>query len=225
MAPLAADITSFDSSKSHLWCDDNAGILLLDTPEHSNIESSSPSQKKALAVMNMMSSPFHNSAPVLDFDLDLLERIIQSSKTPKTVRFAEYDEVQPTSHRSDMSPEDFAAMYLSAEEQTAAQQNALQASAAIVYAGGSTTDKVEVMCLRGLENHCCSERSQRFRATVNKLYDIVYDCQTFEDENGVQVPPEYLAQHLIQVSSYCADEARERALLDEEETVLILAIV
>ncbi|KAG7351614.1 hypothetical protein IV203_010974 [Nitzschia inconspicua] len=219
MAPLAADTTSH-CSKSHLWCDYNAGVLL-DVSEHSTIESSSPSQKKALAVMNMMTSPFHNSAPVLDFDLDLLELVIRSSKAPKTVRFAEYDEVHPTRHRSDMSCEDFAAMYLSAEEQRAAQQSALQASA-VVYAGGSTTHKVEELCLRGLENHCCSERSQRFRATVNKLYDIVYDCQTFEDENGVEVPPEYLAQHLIQVSSYCADEARERALLDEEEAVLIL---
>ncbi|KAG7351617.1 hypothetical protein IV203_010977 [Nitzschia inconspicua] len=222
MAPLAADMTS-DCSKSHLWCDYNAGVLL-DVSEHSNIESSSPSQKKAIAVMNMMSSPFHNSAPVLDFDLDLLERVIRSSKAPKTVRFAEYDEVQPTRHRNDMSPEDFAAMHLSAEEQREAQQNALQALAATLHDGG-TPDEIGGLCLRGLENHCCSERSQRFRATVNKLYDIVYDCQMFEDENGVEVPPEYLAQHLIQVSSYCADEARERALLDEEEAVSLLAMV
>ncbi|KAG7351559.1 hypothetical protein IV203_010919 [Nitzschia inconspicua] len=214
MAPLAAD-TTCASSKSLPWCDYNAGILL-DASEHSTGETSTPSQKKALAVMNMMSSPFHNSAPVLDFDLDLLERVIRSSKTPKSVRFAEYDEVLPVMHRSDITPEEFASMYLSAEEQTAAQKSALHELVASFNGEPLEDDEV---CLRGLENHCL-ERSERFRATVNKLYDIVYDCQTFEDENGVQVPPEYLAQYLIQVSSYCADEARERALHDEEAAAM-----
>ncbi|KAG7351554.1 hypothetical protein IV203_010914 [Nitzschia inconspicua] len=152
---------------------------------------------------------------MLDFDLCLLEQVIRSSnKASKSVRFAEYDEVLPVRHRDDMAPEDFAAMYLSAEEQRASQQFVVHELATTVR--GDPTHEMEESCLRGLENHCL-ERSQRFRATVNKLYDIVYDCQTFEEENGVQVPPEYLAQYLIQISSYCADDARERALHDEEE--------
>jgi hypothetical protein len=62
---------------------------------------------------------------------------------------------------------------------------------------------------------------KKYRQAVNKLYDIIYDCQTFEDENGVKVPEEYLAQYLVQVSGRCAKEAVARAAQDAKEANLL----
>jgi hypothetical protein len=232
MAPLATNNNTSSTSSTacfddDILCDYNAGLL--DVSEHSAMEktnntTTSPAHKKVMKVMEMMTSSFHNSAPLLDFDLSLLEEAIRhesnnnnNNNNKKVVRFAEYDEIHHVTHRNDMAAQDMDAMYLSHDEQTAAKQAAFQElSASFINNDGEMDDDGCCCCLRGLENHM-AEQSQRFRETVNKLYDIVYDCQTFEDENGVQVPAEYLAQYMVEVSSYCAEEARERALRDEQE--------
>lgn len=202
------------------FCDYNAGILLsLDGSDHSTFDATEHQEsRKVMAVMEMMASPLCKSVPDLDFDMDLFEHALRaengaySTSQKKTVRFAEYDQVKEIIHRDDMEPEDFDALYMSAEEQASARKSALNELIAVVR-GHLLEDDEEGICIRGLENHML-ENSQRFREAVNQLYDIVYDCQTFEDENGVQVPEEYLAQHMIQVSKVCQEEAYERAASD-----------
>jgi hypothetical protein len=195
------------------FCDYNAGILL-DVSEHSTIDATEQLQgKKVMAVVEMMASPLCKSVPDLDIDMNLFESALRASQS-KSVRFAEYDHVQEITHRNDMPPEYFDAMYLSGEEQAASRQSALDDLVAITT--GQLLKDDEEVCIRGLENHTL-ENSQRFREAVNKLYDIVYDCQTFEDENGVQVPEEFLAQYLIEVSKVCVEEAMERAAQDAQE--------
>jgi hypothetical protein len=111
-------------------------------------------------------------------------------------------------------------LYMSYEEQVAAKHSAfdellLVACISQQEEGDSHLDGNSI-CIRGLENHMV-DNAQVFRETVNRLYDIVHDCQTFEDENGVILPDDYLAQHLMQVSDRCSVEALQRAILDEQE--------
>ena len=205
------------------FCDYNAGILLgMDGSEHSTIDATEQQEsKKIMAVMQMMASPLAKSVPDLGFDMALFEQAIAAEnqayeqQATKTVRFAEYDQVKEITHRNDMSEQDFDAMYMSGEESAEARQSALNELVAVVR-GQLLEDDEDGVCVRGLENHML-ENSQRFREAVNKLYDIVYDCQTFEDENGVQVPEEYLAQYMIQVSESSQEEAYERAASDAFE--------
>ena len=175
------------------FCDYNAGILLgMDGSEHSTIDAPAEN-KKIMAVMQMMASPeLAKSVPDLGFDMDLFEQAVAAENRAyqqvekKSVRFAEFDQVKEIPHRNDMSEADFDALYMSAEESAECRQSALNELVAVVR-GQLLEDDEDGICVRGLENHML-ENSQRFREAVNKLYDIVYDCQTFEDENGVQVP-------------------------------------
>jgi hypothetical protein len=163
-----------------------------------------------------------------DFDLyEVLEQAIEIIDTPikKSVRFAEYDEVKEIWHRNDMTPQDFDALYMSTEEHTLIRQNALQDLCTFIDAevvdgdenDASIEQNIQIpVCVRGLENQLF-ENEQRFQEAVNMLYDIVYDCQTYEDTHGVKVSDEYLAHHLLQVSDQFSEEARQRAARDAEE--------
>jgi hypothetical protein len=215
------------SSSTTSICDYNAGIL--DISDHSTLEVNAHKRstfirspnKKALAVMDIiMMMDCHKSEPLLDFDLNLLDEMLIAADAPKqstkSVRFAEYDDIQLVNGRLDMSQEDMDNLYMSYEEQVAAKRSAIDEL--LLVACMSQQDEVDgdSICIRGLENHML-DNAQVFRETVNRLYDIVHDCQTFEDENDVLLPDDYLAQHLMQVSDRCSVEALQRAILDEQE--------
>lgn len=247
MAPLASSNSSIVDYNAGLLLLDSSSF------EHSTVDCCHKKQSSMLmmehndimmdASSSSSSSSFHNSAPCgLDLKTILyLEQAIaitaattdptpkssssrSSSSVKRSVRFADYDQIHPIDHRNDMTQEDMDAMYLSADEQTAAKQSAFQELVASVHGEISMEeDAAGTVCLRGLENHLL-ENSQRFRETVHKLYDVVYDCQTFEDENGVAVPPEYLREYMVHISSYCADEARERAMRDAQEAASVSAL-
>jgi hypothetical protein len=222
---------SKSSSSTTSICDYNAGIL--DISDHSTLEVNAHKRstfirspnKKALAVMDiMMMMDCHKSEPLLDFDLNLLDEILIAADAPKqstkSVRFAEYDDIQLVNGRLDMSQEDMDNLYMSYEEQVAAKRSAIDELLFVACMseqdeGDSHVDGNSI-CIRGLENHML-DNAQVFRVTVNRLYDIVHDCQTFEDENDVLLPDDYLAQHLKQVSDRCSVEALQRAFLDEQE--------
>jgi hypothetical protein len=210
-------------------CHYNAGIL--DISDHATVDTSTMNstpcsqKKKAMAVIDMiMMSDCHRSEPLLDFDLTLLEQIVEAGdavqQSVKMVRFAEYDEIHLVTCLNDMSPEDIADMYMSHDEQVASKQRAfdelLLISCKSQHEDINSLLRQDSICVRGLENHMM-ENAHRFRERVNKLYDIVYDCQTFEEENDILVSEEFLAQQLMQVSERCAVEALKRAAWDEEE--------
>jgi hypothetical protein len=196
------------------FCDYNAGIL--DVSEHSTLKLVEEPKNDAWTMMN---SPLHNSDPIIKFDLQLLDAVAREEKPKKAVTFADYDEIHEITHLKDMERRDIDAMYLSAEEQAASRSDALDELMAVMNNLESQTG--EQVCIRGLENQTL-ENIAKFREVVEKLYDIVYECQTFEDENDVKVPEEYLAQHLIQVSEQCAVEAQVRAMQDAKEANALL---
>jgi hypothetical protein len=222
---------SKSSSSTTFICDYNAGIL--DISDHSTMRVDTHKQskfirspnKKAMAVMDIiMMMDCHKSEPLLDFDLNILDEMLLAmdahKQSTKSVRFAEYDDIQLVNCRQDMSQEDKNTLYMSYEEQVAAKRSAFDELLQVICM--SQQDGVDShldgdsICIRGLENHMV-DNAHVFRETVNRLYDIVHDCQTFEDENGVLFPDDYLAQHLMQVSDRCSVEALHRAILDEQE--------
>jgi hypothetical protein len=201
------------------FCDYNAGIL--DISEHSTVKPVENDAKDSL----YMNSPLHNSAPVCNFNFDLeelLDAVVQQTKKQKKcVSFADYDEIREITHLSEMSSEDIDAMYMSGQEQAACRSSALDELMAALDDGCQLTDEQEAaVCIRGLENQNL-ESMQKFREVVEKLYDVVYECQTFEDENGVKVPDEYLAQYLIQISEQCSIQAQLRGMQDAKEASIL----
>jgi hypothetical protein len=222
---------SKSTSSTTSICDYNAGVL--DVSDHLTMKVNTHNKgtfvrspnKKALAVMEIiMMMDCHKSEPLLDFDLNLLDEMLIAAdapkQSPKRVRFAEYDDIQLVNGRLDMSQEDMVSLYMSYEEQVAAKRSAFDELLLVTCM--SQQDEVDShfdgdsICIRGLENHMV-DNAHVFRETVNRLYDIVHDCQTFEDDNGVLLPDDYLAQHLMQVSAQCSVEALQRAILDEQE--------
>eukprot|EP00529_Nitzschia_sp_RCC80_P032200 CAMPEP_0113460886 /NCGR_PEP_ID=MMETSP0014_2-20120614/11237_1 /TAXON_ID=2857 /ORGANISM="Nitzschia sp." /LENGTH=216 /DNA_ID=CAMNT_0000352591 /DNA_START=90 /DNA_END=740 /DNA_ORIENTATION=+ /assembly_acc=CAM_ASM_000159 len=210
MPPYAADTTA----------------MILDTSSHSHqhdVKMANRDSSSASTANNIMAQPQH-----------LVESSSKKSRRRKTtnkqsVSFNDYDEVVEIKHISDFSKRRIAATYWSSEEREVFRLDAMklihdeeiepthlslslktgeQAHASEQTAGGVEDD------FRGLDQHTTTY-SDKCRRNVDELYDIVYECQTFEDTEGARVPDQVLADLLWEVSQHTTRAARVRAIADE----------
>mmetsp|Transcript_5211 Transcript_5211/g.8229 ORF Transcript_5211/g.8229 Transcript_5211/m.8229 type:complete len:171 (+) Transcript_5211:56-568(+) len=132
----------------------------------------------------------------------------------KSVRFADFDEVVEIKHINDMTANEIADMWMSNEEHQAVRSEA-RSIVEMMNAQQDDSDgsALEGLCLRGLDQHKRSY-TDRSKAAIHQMYDIVDECQTFEDTHGVRVPEELLAKYLMAVSVESRAQAIARALKD-----------
>jgi hypothetical protein len=135
----------------------------------------------------------------------------KKTKNNRSVRFANFDDVYEIKHINDMSKDEIDSIWMSSEEKSDVRMESIQ----IVNMMNShqVTFELEGVCLRGLDQHVSSYK-ERSKETVNRLYNLIYECQTFEDRHGVQVPDDILAKYLHFLSSRCGVEAQARGIRD-----------
>lgn len=140
----------------------------------------------------------------------------RTATASKSVRFCDYDDVVEIKHIVDFSKRDVAATWWSNEDRAKFRQAALHAIHRMENDDGnaSVSSSADMSDFRGLDQHT-QEYSEKSRANVDRLYDIVYEVQSFEDTEGVLVPEQVLAGYMNQVSHQTALEARARAVQDE----------
>jgi hypothetical protein len=159
----------------------------------------------------------HHSVVDADDDVDDQRPIITSTRksssvAKKSVRFNDYDEVVEIKHVSNFSRRQIAATWWSKEERNEFRQNSLKLIRDAETDSASLTRTDDDF--RGLDQHT-KEYSEQCRSNVDRIYDIVYECQSFEDAQGVPVPPQVLADYLFEVSQHTVLAAQVRAIQDE----------
>jgi hypothetical protein len=132
-------------------------------------------------------------------------------KSKRSVHFANFDDVYEIKHINDMSKDEIDSIWMSSEEKSDVRLESIQIVNMMNSHQG--TSELEGLCLRGLDQHVFSYK-ERSKETVNRLYDLVYECQTFEDRHGVQVPDDILAKYLQALSFHCGEEAQARGIRD-----------
>jgi hypothetical protein len=137
----------------------------------------------------------------------------------KNVAFSHFDEIIEIPHLNGMSVEEISKAWFSRREMADMQQRSRNILSILDQDGRQDGRMLEGLCLRGLmQHHPFSIRKSK--EMLYRLYDIVCECQTFEDTYGVPVPDELCAQHLSAVSRVSEKEARQRALLDQKDAIL-----
>ena len=184
------------------FADDNQSMLLTDSC-HSKTESSFNYEESDMNLLRGGDTLTKNN----------------KKKSKKSVHFANFDDVYEIQHINDMSTDEIDSIWMSNEEKNAVRMESLHIVNMMNQQDITPTSELEGLCLRGLDQHKSSYTKQS-KETVNRLYDIVYECQTFEDMHGVQVPDDILAKYLNAVSSRCETEAHARGIRDMNDALL-----
>jgi hypothetical protein len=132
----------------------------------------------------------------------------------KSVRFAYFDDVLEVRHIKDMCADEIDSVWMSDEERAAIRAESLRL-VGIMNREGQASGELVGQCLRGLDQHQQSY-TKKSKEALNQLYDIVSECQAFEDLHGVRVPEDLLAKYMNAVSSRSEVEARSRGMNDME---------
>ena len=210
------------------YAGDSTTAMILDTSSHSHQHDVKVAGSSSALAPNL-TAPQHlmESSSKKTTRRSKATTTVKSKKTKKSVSFNDYDEVVEIKHISDFSKRRIAATYWSSEEREVFRLDAMKLISdeevepthlSLSLKTGEQASKsgqsVDDDDFRGLDQHTTAY-SDKCRKYVDQIYDIVYECQTFEDTEGVRVPDQVLADYLWEVSQHTTRAARVRAIADE----------